>query len=117
MPLSRTLATFILEEKASLNQVIELLTKYKMLALLPAISKALVQMSRSKSASQVMMIESPFPLSPDAVDTIKHITNHSTVPHEVHINTSILAGFKARYQGMLYDGSAERIIKLLTARQ
>lgn len=113
MPLSRKLAALIIEEKASLSEVFALLEKYKLLALLPSIKEALIQMSSHSSREDTVMIESPFPLSEDSIQYIKNIAGDTTKPHEVIINKKILAGFKAKFRGMMYDGSAERIIKQL----
>ena len=44
---------------------------------------------------------------------VKNIIGNTSSPHEVTINKNILAGFKARYKGKLYDGSAERIMRQL----
>lgn len=113
MSLSRKLATLILAGKVTLSQVVELLTKYKMLSLLPSLKQALVQISSTKNTNDSIMIESPFSLSDEAVHKIKRIVGNDLAPHEVIINKKILAGFKARFKGTLYDGSAERIIKQL----
>ena len=113
MPLSRTLALYIINGKASLDDVVELLTKYKLLILLPSIKYALIQISSGAHQESTIMIESPFALSPVSVEKIKQMAGDSKAPHEVIINKNILAGFKAKFQGIMYDGSAERIIKQL----
>lgn len=113
MPLSRKLAIYILQGKASINDVTELLTKYDLLTLLPSIKQSLVQMSSSVHKDGTIMIETPYVLSSDSVKTIKGIVGHHDAPHTVVINKNILAGFKAKFKGMMYDGSAERIIKQL----
>jgi F0F1-type ATP synthase delta subunit len=114
MSLSRKLATLIVTERTTLSDVVTLLTKYKMLSLLPSIKQAVIQASSQVGAQEVIKIESPFPLSDDAITHVKRIVGNNTVDHEVTINPKILAGFKARFKGILYDGSAERIIKQLT---
>lgn len=116
MSLSRKLATLILEERTTLKGVITLLDKYKMLTLLPSIKQAIVQISSQAGKKDYIEIESPFPLSNESVQKIKRIVGNDIAEHEVIINTNILAGFKARWRGMIYDGSAERIIKQLTSR-
>lgn len=113
MPLSRTLALYIMNGKASLDDVIELLAKYKLLTLLPSIKHALIQISTGVHKESIIMIESPFALSSISIEKIKQMTGDSKAPHEVIINKNILAGFKAKFQGIMYDGSAERIIKQL----
>jgi F0F1-type ATP synthase delta subunit len=60
------------------------------------------------------MIEAPFALSDDAIRKVKRIVGNDMADHEVTINKKVLSGFKARFRGTLYDGSAERIIKQLT---
>lgn len=115
MSLSRKLATLIVTERATLPDVVESLTKYKMLSLLPSVKQAIIQVSSQTGKRDVIEIESPFPLSDDAVTKVKRIVGNDIAEHEVTINPKILAGFKARFRGMLYDGSAERIIKQLTS--
>lgn len=117
MPLSYQLARLLISGKASLTDVVNELTKYKMLALLPSIKKALVNLSSHEEGKQIVRIESPFPLSNNAVEVIKKIIGEGTAHHTVTINKNILAGFRARFRGRLYDGSAERIIKQLIHSQ
>ena len=113
MSLSRTLATSLVTKKSSLNDVIELLTKYKLLVLLPSIKQDLIQISSSVHKKDTVIIESPFKLSPPVVEKIKGMVGDIGAPYEVVINKNILAGFKAKFKGIMYDGSAERIIKQL----
>lgn len=113
MTLSRKLATRILEKNISVSDVTEMLTKYKLTSLLPAILREIQQMSKGEQKKDMILIESPFEIGEKAIANIKKIIGRDA-PHEVTINTSLLAGWKARSHGMLYDGSAERIIKQLT---
>lgn len=113
MSLSRNIAKLLSTEHTTFSDVIAVLTKYKMLSLLPSIKQSLVQMSSRVDTEDTIMIETPFLLSDDAVKKVKRIIGNDTAGHEVIINKSILAGFKARFRGTLYDGSAERIIKQL----
>jgi F0F1-type ATP synthase delta subunit len=114
MPLSRKLAIYILQGKASVNDVVELLTKYDLLTLLPSIKQSLIQMSSSVHKDSTIMIETPFNLSDKSITTIKGIIGNTDAPHNIIINKNILAGFKAKFKGMMYDGSAERIIRQIT---
>ncbi len=114
MPLSRTLALYILEGKATLQDVVDVLVKYDLETLLPFIKQALIQMSSGIHASTTILIESPFNLSDESIRTIKGFIGETEAPHSVILNKNILAGFKAKYKGMVYDGSAERIIKQIT---
>jgi F0F1-type ATP synthase delta subunit len=114
MSLSRKLATYLIEGKATLDDVIDLLVKYKLLTLLPLIKGALVQMAASAHVKSTLMIESPFDLSLSSIKKIQGIVGNESSPYEVTINKKVLAGFKAKYKGMMYDGSAERIIKQIS---
>ncbi len=114
MTLSRKLAQVMIEKNISADDMVDTLRTYNLLGLLPAIQKVVIEMSLRKNAGDTITIESPFMLSQDAVQHIKKIVGNSSSPHEVTINKSILAGFKARFKGKLYDGSAERIIRQLT---
>lgn len=113
MPLSRTLALLLISGKTTLFDVVDLLTKYKMLALLPTIRQSLVQLSKAKDGDETIVIQSPFELSLDSVATIKKIVGETEAKHRVIVNKNVLAGFKAKHKGIVYDGSAERIIKQL----
>lgn len=113
MPLSRKLASYLISEKVTLDDIVVFLTKYKLLTLLPSIKQALVQMSYTVARNETITIESPFPLGDQSLQKIKGMTKNPSAPHMVVINKNILAGFKATYQGIMYDGSAERIIKQL----
>jgi F0F1-type ATP synthase delta subunit len=97
MTLSRKLATLILEKNISVSDITEMLTKYKLTSLLPTILREVKQMNKGESKKDMILIESPFELGEKAIAHIKNL----------------LAGWKARSNGMLYDGSAERIIKQL----
>ena len=116
MPLSRTFATYLFEGKSTVDDVVFLLSKYKLLALLPQVKKMLVQISHSAHKKDAMISETPFVLGEEALIHIKTIAGNSKVLHEVIINKHILAGFKAKYKGLLYDGSAERIIRQITTK-
>ena len=114
MSLSRSLAGQIIKDESSLPKIIELLTKYKMLPLLPSVKQAYIQMSAVSNSNDVIMIESPFVVTDDSVKRIKRIVGNDMAEHRVAINKDLLAGFRARFKGVLYDGSAERIIKQFT---
>ena len=111
MSLSRKLATLISTEQVSVSQMTDVLTKYKLMSLLPSVRYALLQLSSRATTSNTIMIESPFPLGDDAIKKIKTIVGDDRAEYKMIINKKICAGFKARWRGTLYDGSAERIIK------
>lgn len=114
MTLSRKLAILIIEKNISVEDVVASLRKYNLVGLLPAIQEGVKEIFAHKKTSDTLSIEAPFPLSEEAVLHIKSITKLENISHEVSVNKNILAGFKARFKGKLYDGSAERIIKQLT---
>ena len=111
MILSRKLAKLIVERNVPVDDIVTTLRTYNLLGLLPAIRDGVVELATHKGARNKLLIESPFVLSDDAIAHIKHLIGNDTVRHEVTINKNILAGFKARFKGTLYDGSAERIMK------
>ena len=113
MSLSYQLAKLLLLGQVTVEELINVLTKYKMLALLPSVKKALSNLSLGEGMRSTIMIETPFPLSDQALEKVKTIAGERSAPHIVTINKNVLAGFKARFKGTLYDGSAERIIKQL----
>ncbi len=114
MILSRTIAHTILKHNMSIDDVAEVLARYKLLALLVPIKHHLEKMGKMESSIDTLRIESPFPISDAALARILKITGGEASKSEIAINKDLLAGFKARYQGKLYDGSAERILKQLT---
>ena len=114
MTLSRKLAQLIVEKNISVEDVASMLTKYNLIGLLYPVKENVEEMLSHSKRGDTLSIESPFPLSDDAVNRIKHMTGTEKALHEITINKNILAGFKARFKGKLYDGSAERIIKQLT---
>lgn len=103
----------MVEKNVSVDDIVTTLTRYNLLGLLPAITTKVIQMSSQKNKNEIISIESPFMLSEDAIIHIKKIIG-SDISHEITINKNILAGFKARHKGKLYDGSAERIIRQFT---
>lgn len=82
-----------------------------MLGLLPAVKKSLIEISHRSETRTTVMIESPFLLTSESIQRIKRIVGNDLAPHDVSVNKNLLAGFKARYKEILYDGSAERVIK------
>lgn len=114
MSLSRKLALLINSNQTDIKQVVTVLTKYRMLSLLPNIRQSLIQIASTESSRDTVLIESPFPLSEEATQSIKNLVGGHAAHTETAINKDVLAGFKARYKGVLYDGSAERIVRELT---
>lgn len=114
MSLSRSIAEKIVEKNISLDDVLATLRGYDLLALLPSIKRDIEKLSREEGDKETIHIESPFPLGEKALAKIKRIVGNDLAKTEITINKELLAGFKARYKGKLYDGSAERIIKQLT---
>ncbi len=114
MTLSRTIAELIVKKKVKVEHIEEVLRSYKMLALLPNILVAVKKITQDVGKENAIHIESPFELDKEALAQIKRIIGNDMAETEVTINKDILAGFKARFKGKLYDGSAERIIRQLT---
>ncbi|MFA6608352.1 MAG: F0F1 ATP synthase subunit delta [Candidatus Paceibacterota bacterium] len=111
MTLSRKIAQTILEKNISIKDLTETLSSYNLLSILPSVLKDIKQISCNNNKNETILIESPFEINKDAIARIKRIIGNDLAPHEVIINKKLLAGFKARFKGRLYDGSAERIIK------
>lgn len=113
MTLSRTLATMLVNKGLSVSDLVEVLGKYKLLSLLPEIKRSAALLYNQAKLSDTIMIESPFPLNEEAVSRIKRIVGNDLAVHSEIYNRDLLSGFKARFRGKLYDGSAERIIRQL----
>jgi F0F1-type ATP synthase delta subunit len=115
MPLSRKIAKLLLEGKVTVSMVVTVLEKYKLTDLLPSIKQSLIQMSQGVHSNETIMIETPHELSKQALDAILRMVGDTEATYKISINKNVLAGFKAKYKGMLYDGSAERIIRQITS--
>jgi F0F1-type ATP synthase delta subunit len=114
MTLSRDIANLILHKNLQVEDAVEILRKYDLLALLPSIQESLAQMTKVQGEEHSIYVETPFPIEEKTIGKIQKMIGSSVAPVRVVINKNILAGFKARYRGKLYDGSAERIIKEFT---
>ena len=113
MSLSRTIAHVVAKNNLQGEDVIVILEKYKLLSLLPSIVQILKKIEQGNKAKDTIVIETPFPLDAKALESVQKITGTSSSPHEEVINKNLLAGFKAKWRGRLYDASAERMIKQL----
>jgi F0F1-type ATP synthase delta subunit len=112
MTLSRNIASLLLHKNLNIEDTTEILRRYNLLALLPRVREALEQMKKVQGEENSISIETPFALAEDALKSIQRMVG-TAAPVNVAINKNLFAGFKARYKGKLYDGSAERIIKEL----
>ncbi len=113
MTLSRKIAELIVRKNLNIAEVVEKLREYGLLPLLPSIRDAVGKMALIEASIETIRIESPFTLDTAALVRIKRIVGNDLVHTEVTVNKNILAGFKARFKGKLYDGSAQRIIQQL----
>lgn len=113
MKLSHTIADMLLEGKVTAKQCIAVLEKHNQLFLLPTIVKLLTHNAKTNALYDTVCIETPFPVSQAGVATIKRVVGNDLAPHESVINKELLAGFRARYKGKLYDASALRIVEQL----
>lgn len=116
MSLSRAIAHHIVAEKTTIPEVLDLLKKYRLTALLPSIKQSVEKLAATTAKRETIIIETPFPVSDDSVKKIKRIVGNDLAKHEVVLNQDLLAGFRATFKGTLYDGSANRIIKQLLAK-
>lgn len=113
MSLSHTLAHSIVKKNLRIEDVVASLKKYKLLSLLPSILRTIKQIHKGEETRDSLVIESPFPLQDIATKRVREIIGDTNAKEVVIINKHLLAGFKARHKGRLYDGSAERIIRQL----
>lgn len=114
MSLSRKIAETIVRNGIETADVVPVLESYGLIGLLPSIVAEAKKLAVQEGDRETIHIESPFPLDDEASKRIKRIVGNDLASVSVSINKDLLAGFKARYKGKLYDGSAERIIKQLT---
>ena len=111
------MAHTVIEKEVSAEKLADALRKYNLLSLLPSIKKDIEKLSRLGKLTEMIAVESPFPLDERALARVKRIVGNDLAEASVSINKDLLAGFKARYKGRLYDGSAERIIKAFINQQ
>lgn len=112
MTLSRNLAHMLIKNRTSVDDVVAVLAKYKLLSVLPSVLSSIKQQARSTLSENMLRIETPYPLSEQSISAIKSITGGDA--HTISINEALLAGFKARFKGKLYDASAQRVLEELT---
>lgn len=116
MSLSRKIAEMLIQKNVPVEMLIETLRSYKLLPLLPSIKKDLEKLSRSQDNETRIHIESPYALNEEALTRIRRIAGNDLAETDVTINRELLAGFKARWKGKMYDGSTQRIIRQLLNR-
>lgn len=111
MSLSLSIAKHLEKSPTSVGTLYEVLSKYKLVALLPEITRILKRKQKIEEGEEMVQIESPFPLSKESIDSIKTLVDAKSKEHSIKITPELLAGFKAKYRKKMYDASAERIIK------
>jgi len=114
MTLSRKLAHLIINKNVSIDALVSQLRAYNLLPLLPHILQDVKHMSEVGATYETVCIETPFEADTQAIAHIKRLVGNDIAPYSLTINKKLLAGFKARFKGTLYDGSAERIMKEFT---
>lgn len=114
MSLSLSIARTIRAHNLSLADTEEVLRKYKLLSLLPLIYKHLLREKKEEEKKSVVQIESPYSLSAETVSIVKKRLNAEDKEHNIVITPELLAGFRAKYNDVLYDGSAKRIVDMFT---
>jgi F0F1-type ATP synthase delta subunit len=111
MSLSRNLANVIFKKDPNIDDVIMLLEKYKLLSVLPSLLGTLRYLRDADIKETELRIESPFPIDDMAQSSIKRMLGNTDAKYTVVINKELLAGFKVRFNGTLYDASAQRMIQ------
>lgn len=108
--ISRALAIGLTRKKFTTQEVVNFLTTYNLLSLVPTLTKELELLQKKEKESELVTIESPFPLSKENVTKIKSFVSDTELVHEVKENKDLLAGFRATYKGIRYERSARHII-------
>lgn len=111
MALSRQIAELMVKKNVSVQAVTDALARYNLLGLLPSVKNDVLKLTREQGVAESVHIESPFELDALALSQIQTLIGSGKAETRVTINKDVLAGFKARYKGKLYDGSAERIVR------
>lgn len=116
MALSRQIAETIAKHGISAADVVETLRSYNLLALLPLIKNDLEKLSKDQGERDKLHVESPHPLGKEALAKIRRIVGNDLAETSVTLSQELLAGFRARWKGRLFDGSAQRIIRQLLSK-
>ncbi len=112
--LAKAFSQLLIENKTTLTHVEDALRRFHLLPLLPSILDELKHHEKELRIKETVHIESPFPLNEENKQKIKHMLNAIDKEHIIIENKSLLAGFRARYQGNQVDSSMERILKTFT---
>ena len=108
--LSRRIAQLLASGNVSVESVCTYLQEHGLLDLLPHIHKHLHELRAKEIARNTLVVESPFPLSETALQTIKHLIGETAEEVKTVENKELLAGFVARFKDREYDRSARTII-------
>ena len=79
MTLSRQIATTVVTKGVQIDDLVEALRKYDLLALLPSIKKDIEKLAKEGEKKEIIAIESPFPLDARAIAAVKRIVSQLTL--------------------------------------
>ncbi|MBP9782586.1 MAG: F0F1 ATP synthase subunit delta [Candidatus Pacebacteria bacterium] len=115
--LSRTLAQLLHKESIHVEGVVTYLKEHNLTSLLPLVLKHLYTLKRKDDERNTLIIESPFPVGDKGVQAIRRMVGNDMAEVREIENTSLLAGFLARYKSKEYDASAKTIIRQFIQEQ
>ncbi len=103
------------DTKGVLEACKNILEKYGKSDLFPSVLDKILVDFKKENESETLVIDSPFELSDDTIKKIKNIVSPLDTDMDVKRNISpkLLAGFRARHKGTVYDASARQYIETL----
>ena len=113
---AKALSILLIKERVSVDELFAFLTAQNLTYLLPEILAELKKVKEANEKEEELAIETPFPLDEEALRAITALViDKGEAPRtRVTENKELLFGFRAQHKGMLYDASAQRIIRELT---
>lgn len=114
--LSTAFAYLLKEKKITTNKLEEMLVKYHLVSLLPAILVSLHKLELQEKESDLIKIESPYSLSKETIALIKKELHATNSPHTVTIQEDLLLGYTATYKETHINKSARLHINTFLAQ-
>lgn len=107
----RYLADLLIAKKITIDEMIAFLKKHNLLTVLPSILAYLKHKEAEHLEFNTLVVETPFPLQENALESIKARFGTDVRDVEVVLKKDLLAGYVARLQGVEVDASAKRVLE------
>jgi len=114
--LAKTLQVMSKEDHSQeriLSQFLKFIKNHSLEGLLPSVLNELKRNQKESQLEKSLRVESAYKLTPTDESNIRRLTNAKTAPLVTETNKELLGGFRARYQGVEYEGSLGRAVENL----